>query len=184
MVTSGERAPTLEPVELLNQALELAWHNLCCTYDASGELPEIRSLFMNADLRRPSQAANTVFANMLMEVMENIGRFSAWYTRPARAFGLVSLQDPVSGRAHWMLAPEAVARWKDLLDYLEKAIDVNYSLIQAMMYVEDLLEQASPGDQWVLAHCLCDPPRTIQVTRSALDKAEILCHACLQPFNV
>ena len=185
MVTASDRTKAqLDPVELLNQALELTWHNLCCTYDASGKLPDTRSLFTNADLRQPRQAAQTVLANMLMEVMENVGRFSAWYTRPARAFGLISLHDPLSGQNRWMLAPEAVLQWQDLLQQLERAIDLNYSLIQAMLYVEDLLEQASPGDEWIIARCGCDPPRTIQVTRSVLDKAEILCHACLQPFSV
>jgi hypothetical protein len=56
-------------------------------------------------------------------------------------------------------------------------------LIQAMIYVEGLMEEASPGEAWVCARCGCMPPRTIQVTQSVLEKAEILCDACLQPFT-
>lgn len=173
---------TLDPVQMLNDVLEQIWHTLCCSYDATGNLPDAKMLFERADLNKPFQAAKTVIANMLLEMMESIGRFSPWYTQPARAFGLTSIRDPVSDNTRWMLAPEAVQKWGEILDHLAAAIEKNYSLIQAIVYVEGLMEEAAPGDTWVIARCSCQPPRTIQVTTLVLEKAEILCDSCMQPF--
>jgi len=182
MVPKDDQEMILDPVEVLNDLLEQAWHTLCCSYDATGSLPDIKALFHEANLSKPFQAAKIVIVNMLLDVMENIGRFSPWYTRPARSFGLVSIRDPVTKSNRWMLAPEAVQKWGDVLDRLSIAIEQNYSLIRAMVFVEGLMEEASPGDTWVIASCHCNPPRTIQVTQSVLAKAEILCDACMQPF--
>jgi hypothetical protein len=183
MVLENDLSRIHDPVELLNSALEQVWHTLCCTYDASANLPDIKTLFTGADLRKPFQAAKIVVANMLLDVMENVGRFSPWYTRPARAFGLTSIRDPVAGRSRWLLAPEAVQKWQGVLGELSTAIEQNYSLIQAMILVDGLMEEVAPGEAWLIARCACQPPRTIQVTRSVLDKAEIMCDACLQPFG-
>jgi hypothetical protein len=70
-----------------------------------------------------------------------------------------------------------------VLGELSTAIEQNYSLIQAMILVDNLMEEVEPGEAWLIARCACQPPRTIQVTRSVLDKAEIMCDACLQPFG-
>ncbi len=175
-------AQSYDSVDLLNNLLEQVWHNLCCTYDATADLPEIKTLFAGAELSKSFQAAKTVIANMLLEVMESVGRFSPWYTRPARAFGLTSIRDLATNQSRWMLAPEAVQKWQDTLKRLSVAIEKNYSLIQAMILVEGLMDDVHPGDLWVIARCSCSPPRTIQVTQSVLEKAEILCDACLQPF--
>ena len=182
MVADKNQNRTLDPVEMLNAVLEQIWHALCCSYDATGDLPDIKVLFEGADLSKSFQAAKVVVANMLLEMTENIGRFSPWYTRPARSFGLVSMRDPVADSNRWMLAPEAVQKWGSALDRLSVAIEENYSLIQAMVFVEGLMEDAAVGDVWVVARCHCQPPRTIQVTRAVLEKAEILCDACMQPF--
>jgi len=173
---------TLDPVQMLNDVLEQIWHTLCCSYDATGNLPDTKTLFERADLKKPFQTAKMVIANMLLAMMESIGRFSPWYTQPARAFGLISIRDPVNDSTRWMLAPEAVLKWGEILDHLATAIERNYSLIQAMVYVESLMEEATPGDTWVIARCCCQPPRTIQITTSVLEKAEILCDACMKPF--
>ncbi|MBN1146117.1 MAG: hypothetical protein JXA78_02595 [Anaerolineales bacterium] len=183
MVPKDDQDMILDPVEMLNDVLEQIWHTLCCTYEATGDLPDIKTLFDGANLSKPFQAAKIVIVNMLMDVMENIGRFSPWYTRPARSFGLASVRDPVANSNRWILAPEAVQKWGDVLDRLSVAIEQNYSLIQAMIYVEGLMEDVSPGDKWVIAYCQCKPPRSIQVTQSVLAKAEILCDACMQPFR-
>jgi hypothetical protein len=174
---------TLDPVEMLNQILGRIWQDLCCAYDASASLPDVKTLFNGADLSRPTQAAKIVIANMLLEVMENIGRFSPWYTRPARAFGLTSLRDPATQKSRWILAPEAVQKWQFVVEKLSTAIHKNYSLIQAMILVDGLMEDASEEDPYVTAHCTCSPPRSIHITHSVLVKAEILCDACMQPFT-
>ena len=129
MAPINEQDQIMDPVEMLTESLQQIWHHLCCNYDASGKLPDVKALFLNADLSDSMEASKMVVRNMLLEVMENIGRFSPWYTRPARAFGLASLRDPVSGHSQWILAPEAVQKWQPTLDELAAAIDKNYSLI-------------------------------------------------------
>jgi CBS domain-containing protein len=116
--------------------------------------------------------------------MEGVGRFSSWYHMPARAYGLVSVQDPVSGCSHRLLAPEAVHKWGAYLDGLSIAIQRNSGLIQAMLLVDGLMMQASLEDPCVFASCACSPARTIRLRQSILAIGEILCDFCSQPFLV
>jgi hypothetical protein len=188
MVSTHEKYPggsqynVLDSVDILNDLLEQIWHTLCCTYDANGNLPDVNTLFEGINLNDSGQAANTIVANMLLDLMENIGRFSPWYTRPTRSFGLVSIREPVSKHNRWMLAPEAVYKWQNYLDRLSKSIERNYSMLKAMMLVEDLMRDNKTHEPLIIARCSCSPPRTIQLTESVLKKAEILCDACMQPF--
>jgi hypothetical protein len=172
----------LDSVEMLHDFLEEIWHTLCCSFDSTSSLPDVKSLFAGADLSDSIQAADNVVANMLLEVMENVGRFSPWYTRSTRAFGIISIREPVSNRNQWMLAPEAVQKWQAHLDRLSNAIDRNYSLLKAMILVEGFMEKETTLETTIIAKCGCNPPRTIQLTQSVLQKAEILCDACMQPF--
>jgi hypothetical protein len=189
MVSTYEKSPggsqnrVLDSIEMLNDLLEQIWHTLCCTYDANGNLPDVNALFEGVDLNDPGQAANTVVANMLLDLMENIGRFSPWYTRPTRSFGLVSIREPISRHNRWMLAPEAVQKWQSHLESLTNSIERNYSILKAMILVEDLMGDNNTHEPLITAHCACTPPRTIQLTESVLEKAEILCDACMQPFT-
>ena len=91
MVSKNTLDPTTNPIELLDRTLEQSWETLCATYDVDTDLPNAQNLFTRAALKTPPKAAETVLVNMLMEVIENVGRFSPWYKQPARAFGLVSL---------------------------------------------------------------------------------------------
>ena len=198
MITAHGSTAVHDPIELLNNVLEQVWHNLCCTYDASADLPDLKSLFNGPDLSKTFQISEAVLANMLLDVMENIGRFSPWYTRPARAFGLIRLRNPLeknipistvrnSSRTRvqrWMLAPEAVMKWQPALAELSEVIEATYPLIQAMLLVENLMDQVAPGDTWITARCGCAPPREIQVTQAVLNKGEILCDACYQKFRL
>ena len=154
----------LDSIEMLNDFLEQIWHTLCCTYDATGNLPEINTLFEGVDINSPITAAKKIVANMLLDLTENIGRFSPWYTKPARAFGLVSIREPVSRRNRWMLAPEAGQKWQYLLDRLSHSIDKNYSILKAMVLVEGLMSESDTPEPMVTARCACSPPRTIQMT--------------------
>jgi hypothetical protein len=191
MTSQNDRSVIQDPAQMLTDVLEQVWHTLCCSYDAMAGLPDVQSIFSRADLSRPSLAAQTALANMLLEVMDSVGRFSAWYTRPARAFGLTSMNDPTSpgtGNANvkgrrWFLAPEAISKWHLELDQLSEAIDANYPLIQAMLLVEGLMDQVTQGDVWVHARCGCSPPRIIQVTRRVLEREEIICQECLLPYK-
>jgi hypothetical protein len=177
---TAERA--IDPVEALHASLERAWWCLSQAYDTTTSMPDLSSLFAGVDLSRPEQAAQAVVVSMLQEVMEAVGRFSPWYKQPARAFGLTSVREPLSLRSYWLLAPEAAQRWRDILEQLSGVIRRYSGLIQAMLLVEDLMGDISADDPCVTARCACWPPRTVQLRKSVLDKAEIICENCSQPF--
>lgn len=171
----------VDPVEALNETLERAWEAICKTYDVSACLPDMQTLFSGADLSRPTQAAESVLAAMLLEVIECVGRFSPWYKLPARAFGLASVRDPKTNRPAWVLGPESIHKWQGLLQPLAQIVRKYAGLIQAMILVDDLMQDL-PGDPCVTAKCGCQPPKAIQIRRSVIEKTEITCQSCLQPF--
>ncbi len=173
---------SLDPVEMLDDALEHAWDTLRKTYEVSAELPEMLALFSGASLSSPDQAAESVLVNMIMEVMESVGRFSPWYRMTARAYGLTSIRDSTTNRVHWMLAPEALQKWQKILENLALAIEKNSGLIQAMILVEGFTMKDEAENPCVVARCDCTPPRTIRLQRSIFDNAEIVCNLCHQPF--
>ena len=181
MVSKTKLDPTTNPIELLDNCLEQSWATLCAAYEVECALPNTQNLFSNAAIKTPPKAAETVLVNMLTEVIENVGRFSPWYKQPARSFGLVSLRDPVTGQSRWLLAPEALQRWHDLLQNLTQAIQRNNGLIQATLLIENLVEDELDDPQ-VLALCACHPPKRIQINLSILDKTAIICDECQQTF--
>jgi hypothetical protein len=145
-------------------------------------MPGLQNLFMHAPLGTPPKAAECVLVNMITEVIERVGRFSPWYKQPARAFGLVSLRDSITGKSHWLLAPEALQHWQSSLKNLTQAIKLNNGLIQATLLVENLSDE-DLHDPLVIAQCSCYPPKRIQIGASILDKTAIICDACQQPFE-
>lgn len=171
----------LDPIEELDETLGDTWRALCDYFDACGELPDIRSLFMGVDFSRSRQAAEIVIANMLLDLSENISRFSPWYTRPSRAFGFSIIRDSQTRNVWCVLASEAVQKWEALIQPLSVAIRQNIGVIQAMIYVEKLIGD-DPEDECVTARCECCPPHTIRVKKSALAKTEIFCSVCMMPF--
>ena len=183
MVSISEQNSIIDPVDELNSVLEGVWYNLCDTYDAAADMPELEMLFQGADLSRPNRSAQFVIVNMLLDVIESTSRFSPWYTRPARAFGLAAMRDySTRNQTRWMLAPEAILKWEKPLRDLTETINRHRGLIQAMVLVGDLMENDQLEDPCITARCSCLPPRTIQVTQSVLAKTEIMCHACKQPY--
>lgn len=182
MVSTETIERAQDPVEALNASLERAWHSLNQAYDSTAFMPQLPELFTRADLSRPEQAAQAVLVSMLHEVMETAGRFSPWYKQPARAFGLTSVRDPLTQRPRWLLAPEAAQRWRRVLESLSDVISQYAGLIQATILVDDLMSDLPANDPRIIASCTCRPPRTIQLRQSVMDKAEILCQNCSQPF--
>jgi hypothetical protein len=182
MVPLTKLDPTTNPIDLLDSTLEQSWHALCEAYEVDADLPNVQSLFANTPIKTPPKAAEMVLVNMLTEVTESVGRFSPWYKQPARAFGLVSLRDPVTARSRWLLAPEALQRWGRVLQNLTRAIKMNNGLIQATLLVENLAEEELDDPQ-VIAQCNCYPPKRIQINLSILDKTAIICDECQQPFE-
>ncbi len=181
MVPTNTIDRTVDPVEVLREAIECAWGAICQGYDLSACLPDMPTLFATVDLSHPNQAAEAVVVVMLQEAIESVGRFSPWYKQPARAFGLTSTRDVRTRQVKWMLAPEAVQRWQPVLTPLANVIRKYRGLIRAMVLVDDLMADGE-SDPCITACCSCDPPHSIQIRKSVLVKAEILCERCLQPY--
>lgn len=182
MMPTDTKDRTKDPLEMLNRALGRAWEVVCEPGDVTVGLPSMLFLFQGADISIPAKAAKTVMANMLMEVMENVGRFSPMYKMPARTYGLISIRDRQSDKMLWSLAPEASQRWCDLLEELAIAIRKNSALIQATVLVDGLLAEGSQ-DCVITVSCSCLPPRKLQAKFSELDQADIICDACRHPFT-
>lgn len=173
----GLQHSTIEPVEQINLVLEGAWAEICTYYDVSGCLPELPELFYQVDVADPDRAAEAVVVSMLQEITERVGRFSPWYKQPARAYGLTSVRDRQANRVCWVLAQEAVLQWRGVLERLARTIRQYSGLIQALLLVAELTEDF-PGDPCVVARCNCYPPLTIQLKRSVLERAGIVCQEC------
>lgn len=173
---------TIDPIELLNRALDQAWEVIREGYDLTACLPDMLTLFKGVDLSVPARAAKTVMANMLLEAMESVSRFSPWYTLPARAYGLVSLKNQENDQMIWSLAPEANQRWCDILEDLEIAIRKNSAIIQATILVDGILEH-SEGDCLITVSCQCLPPRVLNLRKSAIEQGDIICDICQHPFT-
>lgn len=182
MVPATAFDKTLDPVEEIQAALEHTWGEVTRAYDITTCMPDLKMLFENADLRHPQSAAQGIIVAMLLEITENIGRFSPWYRLPARSFGILSGIDPQTKCTRWRLAPEAVQKWQAVITPLVELIGNYNGLIRAMILVDDLMSDI-PGDPCVTAHCRCNPPREIQLNQSVLIKSEILCSHCRQPYT-
>lgn len=173
-----QESPPVSYVDL-PEVLEQTWQRICDKYDAVADLPDTRTLLAGADLAAPDQAAETILANMLLEVMGSIPRFSPWYTRP---LGLRLLRDKETNRTRWVLSPSTFQQWHEVLTPLSLAICRNVGLALAADLLEGLDEDTLPADH-VLATCLCSPPRLIRIQRAALMAADIVCDTCCQPFR-
>ena len=93
------------------------------------------------------------------------------------------MRNCATGQIHWMLAPEAVQKWQELLAELSVAIQKNSGLIQAMLLVEGILDH-DEEDPCIMATCNCLPPRQIRLQRSIYENADLVCNLCQQPFTV
>lgn len=137
-------------------------------------------MFEGADPAAPIQAAESVVANMLLEVMGHVSRFSPWYKQP---MGLRRIQDDATRRARWVLSPSTYRQWQALIKSLSRAIDKNIGLILAADLVDHLISSAASADNSILVVCECVPQRIVRVKRTFLDNANIVCDACQCPFR-
>jgi hypothetical protein len=171
-------------IDALDQYLLDTWHILCQAYDVSAPMPDVQEIFAGANLRLSGQAAEQVLLNMLVDVAESVGRFSPWYTMPARAFGIMSVRDKTTGRVRWILAPEALERWCRLIEPLAIAISNNTAVIQATWLVDETVRHLSVDASCVRAICHCEPPRRILIEPKMLNKHQVVCECCRQSFYV
>lgn len=169
---------------MIENRLEQTWRALCAEYDVKTEMPGIEELFEGAELTRPDHAAERVLFHMLEEISQNVGRFSPFYTLPARSFGMIRVRNSADGRVRWILAPEATLRWCHLLESLGEMIDRNLAVLTAMQVVNGVFEQLpDEDDPCVKAICLCYPQRSVLAHRSMLDSGEVVCNVCGERFN-
>ncbi|MBC8497072.1 MAG: hypothetical protein ISS57_12010 [Anaerolineales bacterium] len=182
MVPATPPQTTINPVDLLDSALEESWHALCDAFDVTADIPNLRTLFCHADLSAPFKAAETVLVNMILEAIESVDRFSPWYTRPARAYGLISIRNGKLNRFKWMLAPDAIRRWHEELEKLHLAIRKNSGLIQASLLVDQLAMRELSDEPQITAQCNCYPPKIIRINERVLCKTSIVCDDCDYPF--
>ncbi len=183
------RAPRAQPGTIpprdgdsidLIEALDQAWRSICTAYDVTAELPETPCLFEGADPRAPQAAAEIVIANMLLNALEEVGRFSPAYQKP---MGLIHVRDRATNRSSWLLSPETRERWQAAIQSLAAAIERNVGLLLAADVVGEIVKSERCDESRVLACCLCLPARLILVKRSLLDHDAIICDTCQHPFH-
>lgn len=174
----------LDPIEQLQNILMIGWDEMCTLYDARACLPDLRTIFDQVDLKDPCIAAEQIVVNLLLEVMEEVSRFSPWYKKLPRAYGLTSIRDSQKDRMRWVLAPEGYQQWELFINKLEWLI-LNYrGIYQALLLVEGLMSRSTPTDPQIVASCQCDPPKLIHLRRSVLETGEVVCDHCRSPYRV
>lgn len=181
----SEHSDSHDSLDFLDSAIELGWDEICSYYDVASCPPSLELLFRYVDLSTATEAAESVVANMLLEVIEKVDRFSPWYTRSARDFGLTSVWNCETKCHRWVLTIDAYIQWVDIIQNIHRAIEKNAGMLQGMMLVENLMNgRRSEQPDCVVAHCQCSPPRFIKINTVVLEKAKIICDACLEPFAI
>ncbi len=174
----------VDPIQVMQELLIQAWSEMCRLYEVSANLPDLQLIFEQVDLNDACVAAEKIVVNLLLEIMELVGRFSPFYRQPPRAFGVMSYRNPQTQRVEWILAPEGHRRWESTLTKLEWLLSQYGGLFRAVILVEGLMVRSTPNDPQVLACCRCDPPHTIQIKRSLAQKGEVVCDTCKQPYEM
>lgn len=170
-----------DSIDYFDTVVDQAWQEISGAYDVSAPCPSIESLFRKVDITSTEEAAEDVVTNMLQETIEHVDRFSPWYTKPASEFGLTSVWNCRNKCHMWILTMKAYIRWIPVIDQLKTAIGRNKGVLQGILLVDQLMNDHE-ADPCVIAHCGCRPPRYIKIKSIMLEKANIICDACLQPF--
>lgn len=184
MDTLDHQSKLLDPIEAFQECLAIAWAEMCRNFDTTSYIPELQSIFNQVNLEDACVAAEQILVNLLLEIMENVSRFSPWYKQPPRAFGLTSYRDVKTNRVYWILAPEAQKKWEKILYKLEQLLMTYRGIYKAVLLVDGLMARSTPTDPQVYASCECDPPHTIQLKRSIVEQAEVICDHCKHPYKI
>jgi hypothetical protein len=168
-------------IEDFYKVMDFAWETLGKQFDIDDTLPDIKCLLLGVNLDDSILAAETIVANMLIEITERIHRFSQWYQSPARAFGLISLRDPKTHTLRWRLAPEAVQKWQNIIEPIECEIAYKSSLIGIIDTIDKI--EFDTQDESVIAICRCQPPKELLVNKAFLLEQGIVCNACHHKFE-
>jgi hypothetical protein len=185
MVTNPVNENIHDPIEFFSGTLEDIWDLLCETYDVSCSIPDMDTIMYEVDMSDPDRAAHDIMVNLITEVIEQVSRFSSWYTKPSRAFGIVSVASKIHLKTKQILAPEAVMKWHDTLDSLSDAIRMNSGVIEASLLVNRLMDDlSSDKDPHIVVSCECIPRVKIRLKKSILVKAELMCDNCNEKFHI
>jgi hypothetical protein len=163
--------------------MQVTWQELIETFNVDGEFPDLQTLLRGADMAEPLYAAETVFVNMLSEIIDSVQRFSPWFNQPAKAFGLVLNRRRSAGSPKWVLTREAVRHWAAHLRGLSAAIEKNAGLILAVNLLGEMPKTDEAVDPRIMASCACDPPHIIMAHQSLLAGEKIACEVCRHPFR-
>ena len=174
----------LDPIETMQDLLVRIWSEMCHLYEVNASLPALSLIFEQVPLSDACLAAEKILVNLLLEIMESVGRFSPFYRLPPRAFGVMSYRNPQTQRVEWILAPEGHRRWEMALSKLEWLLSQYGGIFRALVLVEGLMVRSTPNDPQVVAYCHCEPPHAIQLKRSLVKKGEIICDSCKQPYEM
>lgn len=174
-----------DPIEFFTETLEGVWDMLCEAYDVSCSVPDMDTIMDEVDMSDPDRAAHDILVNLITEVIEQVSRFSSWYTKPSRAFGLVSVASKIHLKTKQILAPEAVLKWRDCLDALSDVVHMNSGVIEASLLVDRLMgDISSEKDPHVVVGCECIPRVKIRLRQSILVKADLTCDNCHERFHL
>jgi hypothetical protein len=185
MVSNPFHEKIFDPVEILSETLQNVWDSLCDTYDVSNSLPDMETIMHEVDMTDPDRAAHDIMVNLITDIIEQVSRFSPWYTKPSRAFGIVSVADKIQLKPRQILAPEAVLKWEAFLDALSEAVRINSGLIKATLLVNRLMGEADlEKDPHVIVSCECIPCVKIRLKKSILVKADLTCDTCKEKFRI
>lgn len=163
--------------------LQITWKAICNAYDIQLDIPDTQALLQGADMDDPVYASEAVLVNMLSEIIDNVDRFSPWFSQPAKSFGLTLSRTDADTLPKWVLSREAVRRWEEYLRALATAIEKNAGLFLAVNLLGELPAPDPEDDPRIMAVCFCDPPNVIMVNRSLLEGEKIICEACRRPFR-
>lgn len=161
--------------------LEHIWTEVSQVHDVVAGRPSLQQLFDSVDLSSPMLAAETVVANMLMEVVQQIDRFSPSYKMPASAFGLVSMRDR-SNRFRWVLSRDGSRRWRAHTEELAEIIRRDIGFILASLYLEGQSKEHMAGLCLSKVRCECVPPRHLLMPESMIERVTVICDECGSGF--
>lgn len=184
MIMMDHHKEAIDPIEVMHELLAKTWSEMSHLYEINASLPDLQLIFEQVELGDACIAAEKVLVNLLLEVMESVGRFSPFYRQPPRAFGVTSYRNPKTQRVEWILAPEGHRRWERTLNQLEWLFTQYGGIYRAMILVDGLMVRSTPSDPQVLAYCHCVPPHTIQLKRSLVERKEVICDTCKQPYEL
>jgi heterodisulfide reductase subunit B len=171
-----------EAEEDIFAVLDWIWRDVSHSHDVLSERPSLGQLFDAVDLGSPVKAAEMVIANMLLEVIQQVDRFSPSYKKPASAFGLTSSRVRYDRNLRWILSPEGVRCWGTHIQKLASLIRKDVGFIVVSMYLQGQDPDEGGNLKLIKVRCSCIPPRYLLMPAPLMDRHKIICEECGSKF--